>query len=102
MNQNSVSKQRKKFVWGQLTLFLCGLRLTIIESSSKELIGLTGIIENETSQLLAVNTGKKTIWVQKRNNTFEIELSDKTIVVVRGDTLLGLPENRIKKKAYNW
>jgi len=89
-------------VWSQLATTLCGLKLTIKESSSKELEGIGGLILEETAHMIKLETRKKTIWIPKKNQYFEIELKNGLKYLVDGKILLGKPEARVKRKIPNW
>ena len=102
MRQNSEKKNRREYVWEQLSLALYDLFITIKQSSSNEQVGISGIIVDETYNLLKIKTNTKFLWIQKKNRVFEIELEDKSRVIVEGDLLIGKPEDRIKKKFFNW
>ena len=102
MNTNTEKKKRKQYVWSQLASFLSGFKIEIKKSTSPELEGIKGVIEEETSGLLRIQTDKKSLWIQKVGQIFEIELADKSKVLVEGHILEGKPENRIKKRTKNW
>ena len=102
MNTNTEKNRRKQYVWSQLASFLYGFNVEIKKSSSPELEGLKGVIKEETSGLLKIQTDKEFLWVQKVGQIFEIELADKSKVIVDGHIIEGKPENRVKKRAKNW
>ena len=102
MNTNTEKNRRKQYVWSQLSSFLSGFNVEIKKSSSPELEGLKGVIKEETSGLLKIQTDKGFLWVQKVGQIFEIELADKSKVIVDGNIIEGKPENRVKKRAKNW
>ncbi|MCG3220428.1 MAG: ribonuclease P protein subunit [Candidatus Heimdallarchaeota archaeon] len=102
MNLRTRKKDRISEVWSHLAATLCGLKLTIKESSSKELEGIGGLILEETAQMIKLETEEKIIWIPKKNQFFEIELKNGLKYLVDGKILLGKPEARIKRKIPNW
>ncbi len=99
-SKNSV--KRKSKVWRILSSSLVGLEIEIVHSSSEDLIGVKGVIEEETSNLLRVLTKKKSLWVPKLNQVFKIKVSDDTTIQVEGHMVKGTPETRVRKKIPNW
>jgi len=102
MNFKQNKKRRRSEIWSQLASNLLGLEVEIKESSSKELEGIRGEIIEETAKLLRIKTPKKILWIQKKNQIFEIKLEENTKVIVEGKLLLGDPGTRIKRKIPNW
>jgi ribonuclease P protein subunit POP4 len=102
MNLKTSKKNKISEIWSQLATTLCGLKVIIKESSSRELEGVRGKILEETAQMIRVETEKKTIWISKKNQLFEIELKNGSKYLVDGKILLGKPEARIKRKIPNW
>ncbi|NPD87146.1 MAG: ribonuclease P protein subunit [Asgard group archaeon] len=102
MNLKTRKKDRLSEVWSKLAATLCGLKLIIKESSSKELEGIKGLVLEETAQMIKLKTEEKTIWIPKKNQFFEIELKNGLKYLVDGKILLGKPEARIKRKIPNW
>jgi ribonuclease P protein subunit POP4 len=102
MNLKTAKKDRISEVWSQLATTLCGLKLTIKESSSKELEGIMGLIIEETAKMIRLKTDDKMIWFPKKDQFFEIELKNGSKYLVDGKILLGKPEARIKRKIPNW
>ena len=98
MNLKIKNKDRISEVWSKLAASLCGLKLFIKESSSKELEGLKGTILEETANLIKLKITEKQIWIPKKNQFFEIELDDGSRYLVDGRILLGTPDSRIKRK----
>jgi ribonuclease P protein subunit POP4 len=70
---------------------LIGLELKVINSSNKSLIGLSGIVIDETKKTLKIETSTK-------GEKFHIILPDKSKVEIDGKILLNRPEDRIKKR----
>ena len=102
MKNNFGKKNRSLYVWSKLSTLLCGLKAEVKKSSSPELEGIKGIIEDETANLIKLRTNKKSIWVPKKDQILEIELEDGSKIIVEGKILLGKPESRIKKKLIKW
>lgn len=102
MNLKTKSKDEISKVWSQLAATLCGLKLIIKESSSKELEGVAGLILEETAKMIKLKAKEKCIWIPKKNHFFEIELRNGSKYLVDGKILLGKPETRIKRKIPNW
>jgi RNase P/RNase MRP subunit p29 len=96
------SNTRKSRVWRILSSSLVGLEIEIVESSSEDLIGLKGVIEEETANLLRILTEKKILSVPKLNQVFKIITSDETTLLVEGHMIKGTPETRVRKKIPNW
>jgi len=94
--------KRKSRVWRNLSSSLVGLEIEVKHSSSEDLIGIKGIIEEETSNLLRVSTEKKVLWIPKSNQVFQIKITDGTIILVEGHIIKGTPETRVKKKIPSW
>ncbi len=102
MKSNFGNKRKSLYVWSHLSTLLCGLKAEVKKSSSSELEGIKGIIEDETANLIKLRIDKKSIWIPKKDQIFEIELEDGSNIIVEGRILLGKPENRVKKKLIKW
>lgn len=102
MKNNFGNKRKSLFVWSRLSTLLCGLKAEVKKSSSSELEGIKGIIEDETANLIKLRTDEKSIWVPKKDQIFEIELDNGSKIIVEGKILLGKPESRVKKKLIKW
>ena len=77
---------------------LIGLKVKVVKSSEKTQKGLTGVVIDETYNMLKLETKKGEKAVVKSNCVFIFTLPDKTKVQVDGKVLVGRPEDRIKKK----
>lgn len=104
---------------------LIGLELKIINSSNKSLIGISGIIVNETKKTFLVelkdfahnlksdklfceksliekdignHVSKREVLIQKDVSIFQFKVPDGIIVEIDGKILLNRPEDRIKKR----
>ena len=96
------STKRKSRVWRILSSSLVGLEIEVIQSSSEDLVGVKGVIEEETSNLLGVLIKKKILWIPKLNQVFKIKITDGTTILVEGYLIKGTPETRVRKKIPNW
>ncbi|MCX6820796.1 MAG: ribonuclease P protein subunit [Candidatus Aenigmarchaeota archaeon] len=86
---------------------LIGLRVRVAESTDPMLRGLSGIVVDETHNMLVVETkktGKQAAEkrLSKQNSVFIFALPNKVKVRVEGRLLVGRPEDRIKKRFDRW
>lgn len=82
---------------------LIGLEAEVVESSNKDLVGIRGLILDETRNTLLIGQpGGKKRRVLKHVAVFRIILPDGTKVKVEGKVLVGRPEERLKRKYYRW
>ena len=86
---------------------LIGLRVRVAESTDPPLRGLSGVVVDESYNMLVVETkkaGKPAAEkrLSKRNSVFIFALPNKVKVKVEGRLLVGRPEDRIKKKFDRW
>lgn len=81
---------------------LIGLEVIVEKSTNKSLEGLSGIVIDESRQILAIETknGKKKI--PKDICTLIFILPGNQKVRVDGKLLVSRPEDRIKKKLKKW
>ncbi|MBX7076296.1 MAG: ribonuclease P protein subunit [Methanobacteriaceae archaeon] len=78
---------------------LIGLELEVIDSSNKSLIGISGIVIDETKKTLKIETiNNKEKLIQKDVSIFHFTLPDGLKVEINGKILLNRPEDRIKKR----
>jgi ribonuclease P protein subunit POP4 len=75
---------------------LIGLKVKVLKSSNRDLVGIHGKIVDETRNMLIISTDEGEKNVAKDQATFEIELPDKRVVEVKGELLVGRPESRMK------
>ncbi|MFQ6050413.1 MAG: ribonuclease P protein component 1 [Candidatus Hydrothermarchaeota archaeon] len=75
---------------------LIGLRARVECSKNKTLIGLEGLIVDETKNTIRIKTKTKEKTILKSIVTLRIFLNGS--VIVDGKMLIGRPEERIKKK----
>ncbi len=93
---------------------LIGLEIQVIRSTNPALIGIHGLVIDETKNLLIIeNLRSRELKIPKADSEFlfriPAELSEKgrrsdTFVKIQGNLLLSQPENRIKniKKLRKW
>jgi len=79
---------------------LIGLKVRIAKSTEPTQKGLTGVVVDETYNMLKVETKKGEKSVVKSNCIFVFTLPDRKRVQVDGRLLVGRPEDRIKKKFF--
>lgn len=76
---------------------LIGLRARIVSSKNKYLVGIEGVVIDETrNTLIIVHEGKPKV-IPKAVCVFEFVLPNGLRVSVEGQLLIGAPEDRIKK-----
>jgi ribonuclease P protein subunit POP4 len=82
---------------------LIGLEVKIIGSSNVKNLNIMGKVIDETRNTLIIKTNKKEAQIPKKNSIFRFRLSNNQAVEVKGDLLLGRPEERVKKRiSYKW
>jgi len=77
---------------------LIGLDAEITGSKDPKLIGLAGVIIDETKKMLKIRTKKGEKLVEKSICVFRVSLPSGKKVEIDGNLLVGRPEERIKKK----
>lgn len=70
--------------------------MEVIESKNKNLVGIQGTIIDETRNTLIVKTPEKNITLLKDQVTLKL-FTDNHEIKVKGDLLVGRPEDRLKK-----
>ncbi|MBI4399841.1 ribonuclease P protein subunit [Candidatus Micrarchaeota archaeon] len=76
---------------------LIGLRVTIINSSCKNYIGIQGTIVDETKNTFVIETDNKTKIIPKKSSVFRFMLHNREHADIWGKVLTHAPEERIKK-----
>ncbi|WP_456471959.1 ribonuclease P protein component 1 [Methanocaldococcus sp.] len=76
---------------------LIGLKVKIVDSKNKSMVGIEGRVVDETRNMLIIETDKKIVKIPKEIATFLFYL-DNCKVKVDGRLLIGRPEERLKKK----
>ncbi|RLF20761.1 MAG: ribonuclease P protein subunit [Thermoprotei archaeon] len=77
---------------------LIGLHAEVVDSKNKYLVGIKGLVIDETKNMLVIldKDGKSKI-IPKSVCTFRFTLPDGTLVDVLGSLIVGRPEDRLKK-----
>ena len=84
----------KKFIRGELV----GKTIKIIQSKNKTLVGIKGVLVDETKHTLTLEDKEnKRIRVLKNCITFKTTQFGETIKI-RGELIVGRPEDRVKLK----
>lgn len=76
---------------------LIGLRVKIVSSKNKSLVGVSGKVVDETKNTLIIKKKGKERKVIKETSDFVFTVEKKKIKV-KGSLLLGAPWDRLKKK----
>ena len=74
-----------------------GKDVLVKDASNPSLLGVEGVVVDETKHLLVVRTSKGDKRIPKRLSVFRIKW-DHDVVEVKGDDILASPEERIKKR----
>lgn len=82
---------------------LIGLEIKIVKSSNPYILGITGVIVDETKKTFLIQTNSHNgesveKLIQKDVSVFQFKVPDGTIVEIDGKVLLNRPEDRIKKR----
>lgn len=81
---------------------LIGLNVEIVKASDKQMIGIKGLIVDETKHMLIIDSLKRhsnevhRVKIPKKDCTFRFNLPSKQLVDVKGRLLNLKPENRLK------
>ena len=76
---------------------LIGLEVTVILHSDPTLIGLRGIVVDETKYILKIRTRERDKRVPKLYGVFRFRLPSGLEVDVDGSLIVGRPEDRVKR-----
>lgn len=76
---------------------LIGLKVSVLRSLNPGVEGLTGTIYWETSRTLWVRVGPRIVKVLKEGSIFAFELPGGGTVRVKGEDLMGRPEERVSR-----
>jgi ribonuclease P protein subunit POP4 len=77
---------------------LVGLRLRVVQASDGGMVGMEGIVVDETRETLVIE-GERRRTLPKRGLTFEFTLEDGNTAVLVGDDIAFRPEDRTKRTA---
>ena len=75
-----------------------GLNAKVVRSSHPGYVGIEGKVLDETRNTILILHKNKKKTVIKNTAVFNFTTPDGTIVEINGKTIVGRPENRIKKK----
>lgn len=73
-----------------------GLDVVVVDANNTNLIGIQGEIVDETKQSFIIHTQKGDKRVFKKGTHFQVRVQDQDLII-KGDILVGRPEDRIKK-----
>ncbi len=77
---------------------LIGLEICILEHSDPSLVSVCGTIVDETAKTIVIETKKGVRKrVYKEHGVYAIWLPNREKVIIRGNQILGRPEDRLKK-----
>ena len=76
---------------------IIGLHTEIIESTNPQILGVKGIIVDETKSMFTINTKYKMIKIPKSNNKWKFSIQNKD-VVLDGNKLHKKPQDRLVMK----
>ncbi len=82
----------KDFLRGELI----GLKMEVIDSQNKNLIGIQGEIIDETKNTIKIKNNDKIMTILKKQVTLKIS-NGKNEIQTNGELLIGRPEDRLKK-----
>jgi len=81
---------------------IIGLRARAVRSRDPTHRGISGLVVNETRNMLTLLRSGRKVMVPKNGTVFRFKLQDGTLVEVEGGRLLGNPENRLKARVRRW
>jgi len=74
-----------------------GLELTVVKSLNYNTVGITGKVINETRNTFTISQNGEQKVLIKDTSVFGFIMTDGTVVEIDGKTIMGRPEDRIKK-----
>ncbi|MDD1727714.1 MAG: ribonuclease P protein component 1 [Methanospirillum sp.] len=80
---------------------LIGLDVTVVHASSPSLVGIAGLIIDETRNTVMIKTYSGLKMVGKKGVTFRVQLPEGNVVDLDGSALLMAPEKRITMRIRN-
>ena len=81
---------------------LIGLRVKIVDSTNKAIIGVSGRVVDESRNTLTIETPRGPKNFVKEQCVFSFQIPSGEWVRVDGKLLVARPEDRIKKKFRKW
>ncbi len=79
-----------------------GLKVKIVSAADPGIRGLTGIVEDETRNMITIRTNSRSLKVPKEKSSFLVELPTKQAVSVEGEAIRYRPEDRVKRGIGKW
>ena len=73
-----------------------GLDVVVVDANNKNLIGIRGEVVDETKFTFTLETKQGEKKVLKKGASFKLCLENQELII-KGDVLVGRPEDRIKK-----
>lgn len=77
---------------------LIGLNAKVTKSTNRDSIGITGTVIDETRNTLVIRHNNSNKAIPKETAIFQFTLPNGSTVEVEGNTIIGRPEDRVKKK----
>jgi ribonuclease P protein subunit POP4 len=81
---------------------LIGLNVKIVRSPNRSILGRSGLVVNESKNMLTLSKKGRKVLIPKGVATFRFKLADGRQVDVDGSRLVGRPESRLKTKIRRW
>jgi ribonuclease P protein subunit POP4 len=81
---------------------LIGLDVKIVHSTNRSIQGRSGLIINESKNMITLSRKGRKVLIPKNIATFRFKLADGRLVEVSGIRLVGRPESRLKTKVRRW
>ena len=75
-----------------------GLKSTVVKSLNNDSVGINGKIIDETRNTFTILQNNRKKVVVKDISIFNFMMPDGTIIEIDGKTIIGRPEDRIKKR----
>ena len=77
---------------------LIGLHASVVESSNSQIIGVSGMVVDETKSTFTLQTSLGQKMIPKQHNKWKFALNSQDIII-DGNAISKRPEDRIKVKA---
>ncbi|MCP1662986.1 MAG: ribonuclease P protein subunit [Methanocalculus sp. MSAO_Arc1] len=74
---------------------LIGLNVLVVHATNPAQEGITGLITDETRNMITIQTPVGLKHVPKKHSIFRVTLPDRVQVELSGSTIIGRPEKRI-------
>ena len=81
---------------------LIGLKVTVVRTGNRFIRGASGVVIDESKNMLTVLKKGRKVLIPKGVATFRIKLDNGSIVDVDGTRLVGRPEARLKTRVRRW